>query len=170
MAKSGQIRVQKTGDIMQAVTIEEWQEKYHEDFISLSIEWLEKYVVVEPIDREIIHNPERHIFSRGGKIFFARVNNKTVGTVAMIPLDEGVFELAKLAVTEKYQGLRIGQRLMERCIAFAEVSQAKKIILFTTDVLVPAVNLYRRCGFVEVALTGNKYAEADMRMELTLSS
>jgi len=169
MAKSVQITGSKTGDAMQEVTIEEWHEKYHEDFISLSIEWLEKYVEVEPIDLEILHDPERHIVSRGGTIFFARVDNETVGTVAMIPLDEGIFELAKLAVTEKYKGLRIGQRLMERCIAFAEVSQAKKIILFTTDVLVPAVNLYRRCGFVEVALTGNKYAEADMRMELTLS-
>lgn len=47
---------------MQQVTTEEWQDKYHEDFITLSIDWLEKYVSVEPIDLEILNNPEKHIF------------------------------------------------------------------------------------------------------------
>lgn len=148
--------------------IEEWQEQYRQDFISLSIDWLRKYVSVEPIDLEMLNDPEGHIFSRGGMVFFARIDNETVGTVAMIPRDNHVFELAKLAVAEQYRGLRVGQQLMERCIAFAEACEAKKIILFTTDVLVPAVNLYRRFGFIEVALTDNKYEEADMRMELTL--
>jgi len=153
---------------MQEVTIEEWQEQYRQDFISLSIDWLEKYVSVEPIDLEILNDPEGHIFTVGGKVFFARMDNETVGTVAMIPREDGVFELAKLAVAEQYRGYRIGQRLMEHCIDFAKSRKANKIILFTTDVLVPAVNLYHRFGFVEVALTDNKYAEADMRMELSL--
>lgn len=153
---------------MQQVTIEKWQDKYHEDFISLSIDWLEKYVSVEPIDLEILNNPEKHIFSCGGEVFFARFDNETVGTVAMIPCENKTYELAKLTVSEKYRGLRIGQLLMEHSINFAKSQGAKKIILFTADVLVPAVKLYRRLGFTEVALTDKKYQEADMCMELCL--
>ncbi|MDW8845059.1 GNAT family N-acetyltransferase [Erwinia sp. MMLR14_017] len=155
---------------MKKVFIEQWHEKYRQDFVSLSLEWLEKYVSVEPVDLEILNDPEGYILSRGGAVFFARLDGETVGTVAMIPGEDDAFELAKLAVTEKYKGLRIGQLLMERCIAFAEERKAKKIFLFTTDVLVAAVNLYRRNGFTDVDLTENKYVEADMRMELILHS
>ncbi|WP_145031777.1 GNAT family N-acetyltransferase [Pantoea ananatis] len=152
---------------MLEVTIEEWQEQYRQDFISLSLDWLEKYVSVEPIDLEMLNNHEEHIFSRHGRVFFARLNNETVGTVAMISRGDRVMELAKLAVAEKFRGDRIGQRLMEHCIDFAKTRNADKIILFTADVLVPAVKLYRRFSFIDVALTDNQYAEADMRMELT---
>ncbi|MBH3382816.1 GNAT family N-acetyltransferase [Pseudomonas juntendi] len=155
---------------MQEVSIEQWHENYRQDFVSLSLEWLAKYVSIEPIDLEILNDPEGYILSKGGAIFFARLDGETVGTVAMIPSEGESFELAKLAVTEKYKGLRIGQLLMERCIEFAKEREAKKIFLFTTSILVAAVNLYRRNAFEDVDLADNKYVEADMRMELVLRS
>lgn len=92
---------------MQEVTIEEWHEQYRQDFISLSLDWLEKYVSVEPIDLEMLNNPEEHIFSQHGMVFFARLNNETVGTVAMIPRGDRIMELAKLAVAEKHRGTEL---------------------------------------------------------------
>lgn len=150
------------------VTIEEWQELYHRDFVSLSIDWLQKYVSVEPVDLEILNNPEKYIFSRGGKVFFARLNNETVGTVAMIPYGNKAYELAKMTVSEEHRGLGIGQLLMEHSINFAKSQKAEKVVLFTANVLVPAVKLYRRFGFSDVASTDKKYQEADMYMELCL--
>lgn len=55
---------------MSNVNIVEWDEDYRQDFISLSLEWLEKYVSVEPIDLEMLNDPEGYILSRGGAIFF----------------------------------------------------------------------------------------------------
>lgn len=87
----------------------------------------------------------------------------------MLLHSEVVYELAKLAVTEKYKGLKIGNLLMEHCIQFARDNKAKKIILFTAKTLVAAVSLYHRHGFSEVMLADNKYQEADIRMELDIT-
>lgn len=153
---------------MNNVCIEEWNETYRQDFISLSLEWLEKYLSVEPIDLEILNDPEGYILSKGGRIFFARQGDDIVGTVSMIPQSEGIFELAKLAVTEKYQGLRIGHMLMTRCIQFAHEQQAQKIVLFTAETLKAAVKLYQSHGFSAVPLEDKRYVEADLFMVLTL--
>ncbi|WEF27249.1 GNAT family N-acetyltransferase [Klebsiella aerogenes] len=153
---------------MSNVEIVGWKDDYHNDFISLSLEWLEKYVSVEPVDLEMLNDPHGYILSRGGSIFFARLDKEIVGTVSMIPHGSSAYELAKLAVTDKHKGLGIGHLLMQRCIHFAREQGAEKIILFTTDVLIAAVKLYKHYGFIEVKLEDNKYLEADMRMELIL--
>ena len=56
---------------MVAIKIIEWEDKYAEQFKRLSLEWLEKYVSVEPADLEIINNPHRSILDNVGMIFFA---------------------------------------------------------------------------------------------------
>ncbi|MGW6302502.1 GNAT family N-acetyltransferase [Peribacillus butanolivorans] len=87
----------------------------------------------------------------------------------MIKLDgENAFELAKLAVTEKYQGLKIGRRLMEKCIEVAKLEGASKIVLFTNHKLTAAIELYKKFGFSFVSLENIKYLEADLKMELEI--
>lgn len=153
---------------MNEVKVIEWEDKYSEDFVSLSIEWLEKYVSVEPSDLEILNHPHAVILDKGGNIFFAKYADRIIGTVAMIKGDTDTFELAKLAVTEEFKGLKIGNNLMEKCIQFAKVNGAKRIMLYTNHKLIPAIGLYKKYGFKEVALEHNKYLESDMKMELFL--
>ena len=57
---------------MSTVEIIRWDDKYHQDFIDLSVEWLEKYVSVEPADLEILNHPHENVLDDGGEIFFAR--------------------------------------------------------------------------------------------------
>ncbi|TCL62764.1 acetyltransferase (GNAT) family protein [Hydrogenispora ethanolica] len=90
-----------------------------------------------------------------------------MGTVSLLKIDESTFELAKLAVTEKYQGLKIGRQLMEKCLAVAKEQQVKKIILYTNHRLNAALILYRKFGFQEIPMKQNKYLEADIQMELS---
>ena len=145
-----------------------WDDQYHQNFIDLSIEWLEKYVSVEPADLEILHHPHESILDKGGEIFFALLDGKTVGTVAMIPCRDRSLELAKLAVSPHYQGMKLGSRLMEQCISFAKEKGAEKIILYTNHKLLSAIALYHKFGFSNVDLSDNKYLESDMKMELNL--
>ena len=145
-----------------------WEEKYAQDFIDLSIEWLEKYVRVEPADEEILYDPHGSILDDGGMIFFASRDGRNVGTVAMINMGGGQYELAKLAVTESCKGLHISDLLMEAAIGFARERHAKKIILFTNSRLIPAIHLYHKYGFIDVPLIDNEYEESDMKMELLL--
>ena len=153
---------------MDEVKIIEWEDKYSQDFISLSVEWLEKYVFVEPGDLEIINHPHEAVLNNGGNIFFAKYGDRVIGTVAMIKYDDDTFELAKLAVTEAFKGMKIGNQFMERCLLFAKEKSAKKIILYTNHKLTPAIGLYNKYGFKEVALENNKYLESDIKMVLQL--
>ena len=150
------------------VEIVSWSDCYAQDFISLSVEWLEKYVRVEAADEKILFHPHETILDNGGMIFFARIDNKNVGTVAMINMGNGDYELAKLAVTQSYKGMHISDLLMESAISFAKKKHAKRIILFTNSGLIPAIHLYRKYGFIDVPLVDNEYEESDMRMELIL--
>lgn len=153
---------------MQEIRIIEWEYKYNKNFVSLSIEWLEKYVSVEPLDLEILNHPHAAILDKGGNIFFAKYKDRAVGTVAMIKVDADTFELAKLAVTEEFKGQKIGNKLMEKCIQFAKENDAKSTILYTNHKLISAIGLYKKYGFKEVDLKHNKYLESDIKMELVL--
>lgn len=148
--------------------IVKWRDEYSDDFINLSIEWLEKYVRVEPADEEILYHPYESVLNDGGMIFFAQIDGVNVGTVSMINMGGGAYELAKLAVTESYKGRHIGDLLMETAVDYAKEKDAEKIILFTHSKLIPAVKLYRKFGFVDVPLIDNEYEESDMKMELPL--
>ena len=151
---------------METIRIVKFEEGYKEDLKRLSYEWLEKYVSVESEDERILNDPKEVIIDKGGYIFFAQYAEEIVGTVSLIRIDESTFELAKLAVTEKYQGLGIGNKLMEHCLHIARQVGSKKVILFTNHILLAAIKLYEKFNFKQTSLENNKYIEADLKMEL----
>ena len=151
---------------MNEINIVDYEEKYHDDLKRISYEWLKKYVSVEPEDEKILNNPKEVVLDKGGFIFFAKHCEEVVGTVSLIRVDENTFELAKLAVTEKYQGLKIGKMLMEKCLYVAKQNNAKKIILYTNHILTSAIGLYEKFNFKETPIVNNKYIESDLKMEL----
>lgn len=153
---------------MAEVVIVPWQDRYHRDFIALSMEWLEQYACLEPADMEILNDPWKTILDGGGEVFFALHGETLVGAAAMIRQSAGTFELAKLGVTARCKGLKIGRRLLERCMEFARAHGAKSVILYTNKKLEAAIALYRKFGFAEIPLEDGKYETSDMKMELRL--
>ena len=151
-----------------ALKIVPFEEKYANHFYNLNVAWLEKYFYVEPYDEKVLSNPKKYIIDTGGYIFFAKYNKEVVGVVAIIN-QKTFFELSKMAVLPKYQGLKIGQQLMNYCIGFAKSKQWKSITLYSHRKLVPAINLYQKNGFVEVLLEENShYERSDIKMLLEL--
>jgi ribosomal protein S18 acetylase RimI-like enzyme len=76
-----------------------------------------------------------------------------------------------MAISPEYQGLKIGQQLMEYCINFAKERQWKTVTLYSNRKLVPAINLYKKVGFVEAPLEKDvHYERANIKMVLNLSS
>lgn len=148
------------------VEIIPFQEKYSSHFYDLNVEWLEKYFYVEPYDKKVLSNPKEYIIDNGGFIFFAKYDNEIVGVVAFIN-QKTFFELSKMAVSPKYQGLKIGQKLMNFCIDFAKNKKWKSITLYSHRSLVPAISLYRKIGFKEVEIEKDvHYERADIKMIL----
>lgn len=156
---------------LQTAEIVEFREEFAADFANLNYEWIEKYFSIERHDREILDNPQKCVIEPGGQIFMAVCNGKTVGTVAMIPSDKGVFELTKMAVSPEFQGRGIANDLMRACIDFGRRVGARIIFLESHRSLQPALELYRKFGFVETPPDPNsEYARADIRMELAIDS
>ena len=149
------------------IEIIDFEPKYRDDFKNLNVEWLEKYFEVEPYDKEVLSNPEKYILEKGGKIFFAKLEDKIIGTVALMPKNSS-FELTKMAVTEKIQSKGIGSLLMQKCIDEAKNLGLKEICLFSNTKLDKAINLYKKVGFLEEHFDSSDYKRANIYMTLKL--
>jgi ribosomal protein S18 acetylase RimI-like enzyme len=158
----------KTGAAISDVEFIDYSNKYDEDFAALNRAWLQKYFVVEPIDEKIFANPKEYIIDNGGLIFFAKGDDKIAGTFALMKIEEGVFELSKMAVDEKFQGQKIGNKMIEFSLEQAKQLGARKVILYSNTSLQPAIHLYRKFGFKEVPLGDVEYKRADIKMEIDI--
>lgn len=139
------------------------------DFDRLNRAWLEKYFTVEPLDEEYLGDPEGHIVSPGGEVFFALDGGIAIGTCAAIPKGADEFELAKLAVTPAAQGRGLGRVLTERVIRFARERGARRVSLVSNSGLVAALRLYESLGFAHAPFPfAPPYADADVYMVLEL--
>ena len=56
---------------MNEVEILEWEDRFAEDFVALSREWLEKYLRMEPIDYIVLYQPSPIYFTATVPTFFS---------------------------------------------------------------------------------------------------
>ena len=83
-------------------------------------------------------------------------------------VDEHIYELGKMAVTENAQGHGIGTMLLQHCLNIATKNSIHKLILYSNTKLGPAIHLYRKYGFTEVELEKGHYQRANIKMEKLL--
>ncbi len=150
------------------IEIIDYQQQYAQEFAAINLEWLEQYFYVEDYDREVLSNPQKYILDPGGYIFFVLVDEEIAGTVALIKREE-TFELSKMGVKPKFQGLGLGLKLMEKCIDFAKEKGWERIFLDSNRKLEPAICLYHKMGFKEIPVPEDTpYERCNIRMELYL--
>ena len=129
-----------------------------------------KHFGIEEHDREQLDDPHGSVLDNGGRILFALIDGKAVGTVALIKIDDHAVELAKMGVDPEYRGYNLGSKLIEECISHARGDGYKKIVLESNRKLFAAINLYRKFGFVETPLDPDSlYTRANIRMELAIT-
>ena len=151
---------------MGAIEIIPFDIKYTQNFYDLSVEWLTTFFYVEPHDEEVLSQAQKYIIDNGGHIFFAKLGEEIVGTVALIKMNENSFELSKMAVDPSHRGKKIGQQLLQHCIDFAQEQHFEKLLLYSNRKLENAIYLYKKYGFVEIPIeTNNPYARGDIKME-----
>ena len=124
-----------------------YQSKHKEAFRLLNLEWIKKYFWVEQKDLDQVNNPEECLNS-GGQIFFVLVNDEAVGTCALYKAGPLKYELAKMAVHPDFQGKGFGDLLIETAEAWARLQNAKEILMLSNTVLSPAINLYKKHGYI----------------------
>jgi DNA-binding MarR family transcriptional regulator/ribosomal protein S18 acetylase RimI-like enzyme len=128
-----------------------YDKKYKSAFYELNVDWLQKFFKVEPIDELVLSNPEDHILGKGGEIFFAVIDGKAVGAIAMkSAAAAGVFELTKLGVNSTVRQGGIGKALCEKVIERFKARAGDRLYLETNTALDNAIRLYKRIGFKEL--------------------
>jgi len=91
-----------------------------------------------------------------------------VGTCAVIKTGQAEYELAKMAVSPKYQGRKIGNALMDAAIAKTKELGGTRIWLGSNTKLTPAITLYKKYGFKEFQAAASPYTRANIHMEMDL--
>lgn len=152
------------------VRIIEYDPQYQQDFRDLNEEWISKFFKMEASDYKMLDNPQDYILNKGGHIVFALLNNEVVGTCALIKTSDEplIFELAKMAVSPKAQGKKIGYLIGQELINKAKELKAKEVFLETNSSLVPAIKLYEKLGFQHIPVIDSPYERADTKMLLNL--
>jgi mannose-6-phosphate isomerase-like protein (cupin superfamily)/predicted GNAT family N-acyltransferase len=147
------------------IEIIEYVEEYKDAIKLLNVEWLEKYFAVEPIDVLQLSNPKEEVIGKGGFIFYARQDEKIIGTYSLLKMDDDIYELGKMAVTATSQGKGIGKALMEHSIITARQKGIKKLILYSNTKLDSAIHLYRKYGYKEIKMDSSHYVRSNIKME-----
>ena len=146
-----------------------YKTEYDAPFKQLNLHWLEQYFVVEPHDDEVLSDPYRFIIEPGGDILVVLLEGKVAGVVALMPDENGVFEMTKMAVDSNLRGQKIGQKLLQYTLDFARDKGLDQLILYSNRKLENAIYLYRKFGFEEIPLeTPNPYERADIKMKIKL--
>ena len=154
---------------MDNLKIVPFNKDYKPAFEFLNRAWIEEYFVMEEEDLKTLQNPESYVLEKGGEVFFAILDGEVVGTAAMIQTDKGIYELAKMAVARKFQGLGIGKKLLKRCIDYSKEREAAEIFLITNDSLKSALSLYLSFGFVlNDQNDDNRYERGNTKMNLLI--
>lgn len=73
-----------------------------------------------------------------------------------------------VTVSEKYKGLKIGQKLTEECIDFARENGEKKIALHTSEFMDKARHIYEKIGFKIIKEIEPRYGKKYWLYEMSL--
>lgn len=150
------------------VRIVDYSPSYQEIFRRLNEEWITRYFVMEESDYKALDHPQEYIIDKGGHIYMGLYKGEAVATCALIRMDDGGFELAKMAVSPGAQGLGIGYLIGKACIEKARSLGAHRVYLESNTTLKPAINLYHKLGFRKTAGPPSPYERSNIQMELIL--
>ena len=152
------------------VKVVPFEDKYAVDFKRLNLEWIEKYFNVEEMDKKHLEHPQKNIIEPGGEIYSVIEDGIVKGVCALVFHEEGVYDIAKMAVDKESRGKGYGNLLMEAAIEGARKKGADKIVIVSNTVLQTAINLYKKYGFITTRLGQDPdYERGNIEMQLNLT-
>ena len=153
---------------MTSIQLRPYQPEDATAFRELNEAWITKYFGLEEHDREMLGDPDGYVIQQGGHIFLAFVEERAIGCCALIAMKPGVFEVAKMAVDERYRGRGVGRKVLAYTIEEARALGATLLYLETNHKLANAIHLYESQGFQHLPPKQSPYVRADVFMELRL--
>ncbi len=157
-------KIQKEVDLQ----IVPFETKYAAAFRELNVEWISTYFKMESSDYKVLDNPVSEIINKGGFIFVALIDQEPAGVCALLKLNghDYDYELAKMAVSPRMQGKKVGLLLGQIIIQKVKDLGGKHLFLESNTLLKPAIRLYTKLGFKEVDGYSSPYERANIQMAL----
>ena len=151
------------------IAIIDYRAEHAFHFERLNKAWIEKWFWLEERDRWVLENPHQAILAKGGAILMATYDGEVAGTVALKKVNDDVYEFTKMAVDEQFRRRGIAEALSYAAFDKARALGAKKVILYSNRILVPAITMYHKLGFTEVPIEKDiVYQRSDIKMEISL--
>jgi putative acetyltransferase len=134
--------------------IEIYTEKYKADIavLILNIQNNEFNVPVTLADQPDLLDIKNFYFKKNGCFWVATDDEKLIGTIALIDIDNGQAALRKMFVHKDYRGKEkgVGQLLLDTLLHWCKQKNITEVYLGTVEQLHAAKRFYVKNGFVKV--------------------
>ncbi len=144
-----------------------YEDRFRDDIMRISLEWLGRYDLVEDVDIDILSHPMRMI-ENGGHIILAVTDEAEVAGMVMLDNHGDSFDLNKYCVAEGFRGHGTGYLLLDEAIRIARAEGKKKLTLSSNHQLRAALHQYEKVGFKYREYEKTNYELSDISMEMTL--
>jgi putative acetyltransferase len=113
-------------------------------------QWLDIDLGFQHFDEEL-QNLKTMYNSTDGGIILCKEDNNFIGCVAIRKIETNIAELKRMYVQTAHQHKGIGKILLQEAISLAVNCKYHYIRLDTLNHMAPAINLYKKNGFYEIA-------------------
>ena len=116
---------------------------------------LDAWIIAEVLDKQSLASELEHLPSiygaPGGRAFVAVQDDEIRGCGAYRQLGEGICEMKRVFVPQRFQGAGLGRRICDALVATARSDGFRLIRLDTGHVMKEAIALYQSLGFRQCA-------------------
>jgi len=138
-------------------------------FHDINAEWISDMFRLEPADREVLEDPQRHILDGGGAILFVEAAGLgIIGTCALRKTGPTSAELTKMGVRAAARGLKAGEFLLAAAIERAREMGVDDLYLLTNARCASAIHLYEKLGFAHDSEVMARYAARYERCDVAM--
>ena len=130
-----------------ATTKEEYEAASH--LFREYAQWLNIDLCFQNFDAEL-GQPDTMYAPPTGGIILCKEGEEYIGCVGIRKIDSDTAEMKRMWVRIPYQGRKIGTELLLAATELARECGYRTIRLDTLNTMTPAINLYRKNGFVEI--------------------
>lgn len=130
------------------------QNKYADEVIDLvlNIQQKEFNVPITIEDQPDLFNIKNFYYTDGGHFWGAFIDNKLVGTIALVKFGDREAAIRKMFVKKEYRGkeFSIAQKLLETLVNYSKETGIDDLYLGTVSILEAALRFYERNHFIRV--------------------
>ncbi len=138
-----------------SLTIKAFETKYQSGVIDLieKIQVGEFSLPIEPAQRKELQSISSSFQKEKGNYWVGLLNEKVIGTIAVMDIGHEAFELRDVFLDQEYRGSKTGfaKKMLDHVLSWSKEHGVKTIYLGTTLRFKAAHRFYEKHGFFEIA-------------------